>query len=136
MNRYTKILTIVLALIEGIGLYLSYKTQGIFIDSGWLNGIIVVISLVAGTSILMWLGEQITDKGIGNGISMIIFVGIVSSLPNAIISIWNTIMQNGTFNTTGLLIALGIIIGALILVAGVVFVQQAERRIPVQYAKK
>ena len=136
MNRYTKLLTVVLALIEGVGLYLAYRSSGIFVGDGFLTGFLVVISLMAGTALLMWLGEQITDKGIGNGISMIIFVGIVSGLPSAVTMIWNLIMGAGEFSTTGLLISLGIIIGAIILVAGVVFVQQAERRIPVQYAKK
>ena len=91
---------------------------------------------MAGTGLLMWLGEQITSKGIGNGISMIIFAGIVSGLPGTITTIWNLIFGTGVFNTKGLLITLGIIIGAILLVAGVVFVQEAERRIPVQYAKK
>lgn len=136
INRYTKLLTVVLALIEAVGLYLSYKASGIFIDSGFATGFTVIISLMTGTALLMWLGDEITSKGIGNGISMIIFVGIVSGLPGGITTIWNLIMPATGFSTTGLLTALGIIIGAIILVAGVVFVQQAERRIPVQYAKK
>lgn len=136
MNRYTKILTIVLSLIEGIGLYLSYKGQGIFVDGGFLNAVVVVAGLVAGTAILMWLGEQITDKGIGNGISMIIFVGIVSRLYSVVTTLWGMIVPATGFSTTGLLTTLGIAVGALILVMGVIFVQQAERRVPVQYAKK
>ena len=136
MNRYTKILTVFLALIEGLGIYLSYRSSGIFIDTGFMTGFTVVISLMAGTALLMWLGDEITNKGIGNGISIIIFVGIISGLPGAVITIWNLIMGAGAFSTTGLLISLGIIIGALILVAAVVFVQQAERRVPVQYSKR
>lgn len=136
INKYTKFLTVVLALIEGIGLYLSYKSSGIFVGEGFATGALVVISLMAGTALLMWLGEQITEKGVGNGISMIIFVGIISGLPSAVTTIWNLIMGTGTFSTTGLLMALGVMIGAIILIAGVIFVQQAERRIPVQYAKK
>ena len=136
INRYTKILTVFLALIEGIGLYLAYGSSGIFIDTGFVTGLTVVISLMAGTALLMWLGDEITNKGIGNGISIIIFVGIIAGLPGAITSIWSLIMGTGTFSTTGLLIALGIIIGALILVTAVVFVQQAERRVPVQYSKR
>lgn len=136
INKYTKLLTVVLALIEGIGLYLSYRSSGIFVGEGFATGALVVISLMAGTALLMWLGDQITEKGIGNGISTIIFVGIISGLPSAVTTIWNLIMGTGTFSTTGLLMALGIIIGAIILIAGVIFVQQAERRIPVQYAKK
>jgi preprotein translocase subunit SecY len=136
MNRYTKYLTIVLALVEALGIYLSYQSSGVFIDPGFVTGAIVVISLVAGTALLMWLGEQITNKGIGNGISIIIFIGIVSGLPEVVTTLWKLIMGTGAFSTSGLLLALGIIIGAIILVGGVVFVQTAERRIPVQYAKK
>ena len=136
INKYTKILTIVLALVEGIGIYLSYKSSGIFVDQSFLTGALVVISLVAGTSILMWLGEQITNKGIGNGISIIIFIGIISGLPSGVITVWNLIMTEAGFSTTGLLTAIGIIVGAILLVTGVVFVQQAERRVPVQYSKK
>ena len=136
INKYTKILSIILALIEGIGLYFSYQSQGIFVDSGALSAVLVVTGLMAGTALLMWLGEQITDKGIGNGVSMIIFIGIVSRLPSAINSIWGLIMTESGFSTTGLLIGLAVVIGALILVTAVVFIQQAERRIPVQYAKR
>lgn len=136
INRYTKILTILLALIEGVGIYLSYRSSGIFIDTGFITGLTVVMSLMAGTALLMWLGDQITDKGIGNGISMIIFVGIISGLPGAVTSIWNMVFGTGAFSTTGLLTALGVIIGAIVLVMGVIFVQQAERRVPVQYSKK
>ena len=77
----------------------------------------------------MWLGEQITSKGIGNGISIIIFIGIISGLPSGITTIWKMIFTSTGFSTTGLITALGIIIGALLLVAGVVFVQDAERRV-------
>ena len=77
INRYTKIVTIILALIEGIGLYLSYKGAGIFVDDSFLTASLVVVGLVAGTSLLMWLGELINSKGIGNGISLLIFVGII-----------------------------------------------------------
>lgn len=136
MNRYTKYLTIVLAIVEALGIYLSYQSSGIFINPGFLTGFIVVLSLVAGTALLMWLGEQITNKGIGNGISIIIFIGIISSLPSVVTTLWGLMMPSGVFSTSGLLIALGIVLGAIILVAGVVFVQTAERRVPVQYAKK
>ena len=136
MNTYTKILTIVLAIVEGLGIYLSYRNSGIFVDKSFLTGFLVVLSLVAGTALLMWLGEQITAKGVGNGISMIIFIGIIAGLPRGIVTIYNLIMTSSGFSTTGLLIALAIIIGAILIVAGVVFVTQAERRVPVQYAKK
>ncbi len=136
INKYTKMLTIVLALVEAVGVYLSYKSSGIFVDQTFLTGALVVTGLVAGTSVLMWLGDQITNKGIGNGISLLIFIGIVSRLPSGVTTLWNLMMPEAGFSTTGLLTAIGIVVGALILVAGVVFVQQAERRVPVQYSKK
>ena len=136
IDRYTKIITVVLALVEGLGIYLSYRSSGIFVDSGALTGAVVVISLMAGTSLLMWLGDKITSVGIGNGISMLIFAGIVSSLPSAVLGIGSLIFVDGAFSTIGLLKAIGIVIGVLILVTGIVFVQLAERRIPVQYSKK
>jgi len=136
VNKYTKMLTVLLAFIEGVGIYLSYKSSGIFVNNSFLTGVLVVLGLMTGTSILMWLGEEITSKGIGNGISLLIFVGIVAGFPSLITTLWGLIMPSTGFSTTGLLIAIGILIGAIILITGVVFVQQAERRIPVQYSKK
>ncbi len=136
LNKYTKYLTVVLALVEGLGIYLSYRNYGIFVDNTFLTGATVVLSLITGTCLLMWLGDEITSKGIGNGISVIIFVGIISGLPSVAVTLFNLIFTSTGFSTTGLITALGVIIGAIILVAGVVFVQEAERRVPVQYAKK
>lgn len=136
INRYTKMLTLVLALVEAIGVFVSYKSSGIFVNTNFSTAALVVISLVAGTSILMWLGDEITNKGIGNGISIIIFIGIISGLPSFVTTLWNLVFTSNGFSTTGLLMALGMLIGAIILVAGVVFIQQAERRVPVQYSKK
>ena len=136
INKYTKILTIVLALVQGIGVYLSYRQY--CINPGLLTGALVVSGFVAGTSLLMWIGEQITNKGIGNGTSLIIFIGIISRLVavDTLQGIFNRIVDSNGFSTTGFLTVLGITIGAIILIAAVVFVQQAERRIPVQYSKK
>ena len=140
INKYTKIATLALALVEAIGIYLSYSSSysayGVFTGSGTGTGALIVLSLVAGTAFLMWLGEQITEKGIGNGISIIIFIGIISSLPSVIVTLYRLMFTAAGFSTTGLLLALAIVAGAILLVAGVVFVQEAERRVPVQYAKK
>ena len=78
INKYTKITALILALVQSLAIFLGYKGTGIFIDESFVTGATIVLSLITGTAILMWLGEQITNKGIGNGISMIIFVGIVS----------------------------------------------------------
>ena len=125
-----------LALIEGLGIFFSYTSSGIFLDTRFIGGALTVISLMAGTALLIWLGEQITNKGIGNGISMIIFVGIISGLPRGITAVWGLMFSAGTFSPVGFIKALALVVGLLILVAGVVFIQIAERRIPVQYAKK
>ena len=136
INKYTKLLALVLSLVQGLGIYISYKDSGIFIDPGFLTGSMVVLSLVTGTAVLMWLGDQITNKGIGNGISMIIFIGIISGLPSGLVTMWNLIVTAEGISTVGIVTSLAIIVGAIVLVAGVVFVQQAERKVPVQYAKK
>ena len=133
INRYTKILTLFLSLAEGVGIYFMYKS--VFVNPGFLTGFIVVLSFMTGTAILMWLGEQITSKGIGNGISMLIFVGIVAGLGSSAKALYSTVFGT-TFDTKNLLLALGVLLGVLILITAVVFVQQAERRIPVQYSKK
>ena len=87
INKYTKLVSIALAFIESLGLYIAYSSNGVLMNPGFITGSIFVLSLIAGTSILMWLGEQITNKGIGNGISMIIFVGILSSLPSGVVTL-------------------------------------------------
>ena len=89
INRYTKILTLFLSLAEGVGIYFMYKS--VFVNPGFLTGFIVVLSFMTGTAILMWLGEQITSKGIGNGISMLIFVGIVAGLGSSAKALYSTV---------------------------------------------
>lgn len=136
VNFYTKVLTLALATVEAVGIYISYSKSysTIIINPGLKTATMFVLALVAGTSILMWLGDQITNKGIGNGISMLIFVGIISGLPSAALTVFNLAFR--PFSTVNLLIALAVVVGAILLIAGVVFVQEAERKIPVQYAKK
>ena len=136
VDRITKLISLALALVEAVGIYFSYKTSGLFVENGVLTAFVVLLSLVAGTSLLMWVGDKITTKGVGNGISMLIFAGIVSSLPQALMSIFSLVRENGAFSTKGLITSILLILGVLVLVVGVIFVQQAERRIPVQYSKK
>lgn len=136
LNKYTKLLTIAFAVVEAIGLYLNYKSYllpamsyGIYQVFGM---ILFVVCLTAGTALLMWLSDKITEKGIGNGVSMIIFVGIVSGAPGAITSL-SAFAAASKWN---ILIVIAVVIAFVILLAGVIFVQQAERRIPVNYAKR
>lgn len=136
VDRITKLISLALALVEALGIYFSYKNSGLFIETGVTTAMVVISSLVAGTSFLMWLGDKITSKGVGNGISMLIFAGIVSGIPSALTSIFSLIKVNGAFSTKGLVTAILLILGILVLIVGVIFVQLAERRIPVQYSKK
>ena len=124
--------TVVLALVQAIGLYFLLKSYGAVTNPGWAAGIIVVSTFVAGTAFLMWLGEQITEKGVGNGISLIIFTGIVSRVPSMCVSLYQY-MLNGTMGIIGIIVLL--LVG-LAVVGFVVWMNEAERRIPVQYAKR
>jgi len=136
LNKYTKYLTIAFAFIEGLGLYFTYKAYllaPLTYGAGKVLGFLLfIISLMAGTSLLTWLGDKITEYGIGNGISMIVFFGIVAGLPTTISSFAG--LAGSGF--TGILIFAALMVGLILLIAGVVFVQKAERRIPVNYAKR
>ncbi len=136
MSAYTRYASVILAAIEAFALYLTYRGQGIFLSNGYLAPLLFVLSLTAGSTLLMWIGEQISTKGIGNGISLLIFAGIVSGLPTTVQYLWGLVFVDGAFKFTGLLTALAVIIGAVLLVAGVVWVTEAERRVSVQYAKR
>ena len=136
INKYTKIITLLLAAVQGTGLYIGFSQQGLFTETSIVAGIAVVVALVAGTAFLTWLGEQITKEGIGNGISLLIFAGIVASVPNQLISLMGAVVENGKLNITNLITAVSIIISVVVLVTSVVYVHIAERRIPIQYARK
>ncbi len=136
IDRITKLITVVLASVEALGIYFSYRNQSIFVQEGVLTAFVVVLSLVAGSMLLVWVGDKISSKGIGNGISLLIFSGIVSQLPAAITTLYDRVMPEGVFSTSGLVTVILIVLGVLLLITGVVFVQLAERRIPVQYSKK
>ncbi len=130
ITQYIRYLTVVLAFLQAIG-----TTAALRVAMGNPNVwtyLLVAITLTAGTALLMWLGEQITDKGIGNGISLIIFAGIVSALPGALTSLVQY-LQAGTINFLSLFLLVAI---AALVISGIVAVQEGQRRIPVQYAKR
>lgn len=128
--QFTRYGTVVLGALQAIGMTIYLRPA--MEDPSFLRMSIIVITLTAGTAFLMWLGELITEKGIGNGISLIIFAGIVSRLP---MGIYNTFVEVGAGETSIVgVIAFAII--AVAVIAGVVAIQEGQRRIPVQYAKK
>ncbi|MFZ9926268.1 MAG: preprotein translocase subunit SecY [Candidatus Nanopelagicaceae bacterium] len=136
LTQYTRYLTIGLAILQSSGLVAVARTPGrlfsgcdeaIIPDTSWSRIITMVIVMTAGTSVVMWLGELITDRGVGNGMSILIFTSISASFPG---QLWSIRLSKGLF-TFLFVLAIGILI-----VAAVVFVEQAQRRIPVQYAKR
>ncbi len=131
MAQITRYMTVVLAVIQAIGLTVGLFRRAV-IDTGVFSVIVVILVLTAGTAFLMWLGEQINEKGIGNGISLLIFAGIVDRIPSAIRSI---ITQYTSGNMTLISIIL-LIIAAILVIAGVVLIQEGTRKVPVQYAKR
>ena len=133
--QYTRYGTIGIALIQsfGIAIGLEGMNQGAFVmEKGWAFRLMTVITLTAGTAFLMWLGEQITERGVGNGISLIIFAGIVARLPSAVVQTFE-LYQVGQLSFA-LLVVLGFVM--LAVVAAIVFLETGRRKIPVQYAKR
>ncbi len=124
--------TIVLALVQAIGLYFLLKSYGVVLNPGFWTAVVVASTFTAGTAFLMWLGEQITEKGVGNGISMIIFAGIVSGGPALVTSLY----QYALGGTGKIFAVIALVIVILLVIAFVVAMHDAERRIPVQYAKR
>ena len=136
LTQYTRYLTIGLSILQSTGLIAVARTPGRLIsgctlplipDSSWQRIITMIIVMTAGTAVIMWLGELITDRGVGNGMSILLFTSIASSFPS---QLWSIRLQNGIFVFLFVL-AIGVVV-----VGAVVFVEQAQRRIPVQYAKQ
>ena len=131
ITAYTRYLTVLLAIIQAVGMTLGLFRRAL-ISTDVFSIIIIVVTLTAGTAFLMWLGEQINEFGIGNGISLIIFGGIVARLPAAIHTTW-TKYQNAEVSLMTIILFL---VFALVIILGIIEVQQGQRRIPVQYAKR
>lgn len=129
--QYTRYLTVILALIQATAIGIGFFQSALVSDS-LLSKISVVLTLTAGTAFLMWLGEQITEKGIGNGISLLIFAGIVSRIPGAVVRTIE-LVQTGEINVIQIAVFL---VMSVAIIVGVILVLQGARKIPVQYAKR
>jgi len=138
ITQYTRYGTVLLSLIQGFGIAIGLENMAgptgvsIVIQPGWWFRILTVITLTAGTAFIMWLGEQITEKGIGNGISLIIFAGIVVSGPEAIVNTFR-LVASGEMGAVFVVLLIVLIVAV---VGTVVFVESGQRRIPIQYAKR
>jgi len=138
ITQYTRYGTVILSIIQGFGISVGLESMAspggapVVIDPGWGFRLMTVITLTSGTAFIMWLGEQITERGIGNGISLIIFAGIVARMPNAIGNTFRLVStgEMGIFAVLILLVLMVAVVGFII------FVEQGQRRIPVQYAKR
>ena len=138
ITQYTRYGTVVLSIIQGFGIAVGLETMtapggaAVVLHPGWSFRLLTVITLTAGTAFIMWLGEQITERGIGNGISLIIFSGIVCRMPVAIGQTFRLLSTGeiGIFLVVTLLVLMVVVVGVII------FVEQGQRRIPVQYAKR
>ena len=133
INQYTRYGTVILAALQAYGISVGLEGQGnIVLDPGWFFRISTVITLTGGTVFLMWLGEQITARGIGNGISLIIFSGIVANLPLGL----GALFELGRTGQLSTFTILGIVVGGLAVIAFIVFVERAQRRLLIQYPKR
>lgn len=131
MAQITRYMTIVLALIQALGLTVGLFGKAV-VDKSWFSFVVIILVLTAGTAFLMWLGEQINEKGVGNGISLIIFGGIISRIPSGIRSLW-TQYSDGTLTLVTLIL---FAVFSVIVIVGIIEIQQGTRKIPVQYAKR
>ena len=129
--QYQRYATVILALIQATGISIGLF-RGALINQDAFSSIVVILTLTAGTAFLMWLGEQITEKGIGNGISLLIFAGIISSLPSGIASTF-ALAAAGELNPLAIILFIAIVI---VMIVAVVAIQEGTRKIPVQYAKR
>ncbi|MFV0334300.1 MAG: preprotein translocase subunit SecY, partial [Tropicimonas sp.] len=132
INQYTRYSTVFLATFQAYGLAVSLESGGLAHDPGWFFRAAVVITLVGGTMFLMWLGEQITSRGVGNGISLIIFVGIIAEVPAALARF----LASGRSGAISPVVIIGILLMMIGLVAFVVFMERALRKIHIQYPRR
>ncbi|MCE5130999.1 preprotein translocase subunit SecY [Staphylococcus saprophyticus] len=139
LNNVTRYFAIVLAFIQSIGMafqFNNYLKGQLIMDQSILSYLLIAVVLTAGTAFLIWLGEQITQFGVGNGISIIIFAGILSSLPSSLIQFYQQAFVGQDDTSMAWLKVIGLIIGMILLTVGAIYVLQAIRKIPIQYAKK
>ncbi len=138
INEYTKYLTLFVAFVQSIGIAFWLQNQTsprgfpVVPDAGFLFVFVAVLSLVAGTMFLVWIGERITEKGIGNGMSLLIFAGIVAGFPNSVVSLIDRLKGGDITPFT----AAGVLVMVILVIIGIVYIQEAERRIPVQYPRR
>ena len=132
ITQYTRYGTVFLSIIQGFGISFGLEQMGAVINPGWAFRLMTVLTLTAGTSFIMWLGEQITERGISNGISLIIFAGIIARMPSAIINTFRLSVSG----EMSIFVVLLLMVFMVFVVGVIIFMETAQRRIPVQYPKR
>jgi len=135
ITQWTRYLTVILGALQSIGIAAILTRQGLVLNPGIGFDLMTVLTLTTGTAFIMWLGEQITDRGIGNGMSLLIFAGIIAGLPNGVIEMIQKIQSDAWGSFTIIAVA-AMVVGMIAVVGFIVFVERSERRIPVQSARR
>jgi preprotein translocase subunit SecY len=135
ITQWTRYLTVILGAVQSIGIAAILTKQGVVMNPGPSFILMTMLTLTTGTAFIMWLGEQITDRGIGNGMSLLIFSGIVAGLPRGIGDLYQKV-QTDAWGPMSFLVVLGLVAGMAAVVAFIVFVERSERRIPIQSARR
>ncbi len=136
ITQWTRYITVILSAVQSFGIAVGLEKTGDFvINPGWGFRLMTMLTLTTGSAFIMWLGEQITERGVGNGMSLLIFAGIVVGLPRGVVDLIDK-AKNGAWGALTPVLMLGLIIFMVAVVAFIVYVERSERRIPVQYAKR
>ena len=136
ITQWTRYLTVILGALQSIGIaFMLTRSPGLVLNPGIGFDLMTVLTLTTGTAFIMWLGEQITDRGIGNGMSLLIFAGIVAGLPRGVAEMYQKV-QTDAWGSVTMLVVLLLLVGMVAVVAFIVFVERAERRIPIQSARR
>nr|WP_317448599.1 preprotein translocase subunit SecY [uncultured Sellimonas sp.] len=135
MTAITRYLTVALALIESAAMAIGFGRQGLLVEFNFVNAAVVIMTLTAGSTLLMWIGERITEKGVGNGISIVLLINILSRIPQDFVTLYNQFMS-GKSLANAALAAVIILVILLVVIVFVIILQDAVRKIPVQYSQK
>ncbi len=135
ITMWTRYITVILSAVQSFGIAIGLEKNGFALYPGWGFRLMVMLTLTTGSAFIMWLGEQITERGVGNGMSLLIFAGIVVGLPRGVADLFDK-AKNGAWGALTFPLMIGLIIFMVAVVAFIVYVERSERRIPVQYAKR
>src|SRR5450432_3479857 len=135
ITQWTRYITVILSAVQSFGIGIGLEKGGFALDPSWRFLAMTMLTLTTGSAFIMWLGEQITERGVGNGMSLLIFAGIVVGLPRGIIDLFDKVRTDawGAFTAPATILLIGVMV---LVVAFIVYVERCERRIPVQYAKR